>query len=71
MSGMVDCRAQPYGMEQKRTMVLQHEMDFLRHVSPYKSPAMIESRVDLVHQLKLKMLNVAGLGGHVSYGTRE
>lgn len=65
MSGTVDCKAQPYGMEQKRTMVLQHEMDFLRRVSPYKSPEMIEKRVDLVHQLKMKMLRVAGLGDYV------
>lgn len=66
MSGTVDCKAQPYGMEQKRTMVLQHEMDFLRRVRPYQSPDMIEKRVDLVQRLKVKMLHVAGLGEHVS-----
>lgn len=66
MNGALDCRAQPYGMEQKRTMVLQHEMDFLRRVKPYQSPEGVEKRVDLVHQLKLKMLKVAGLADHVS-----
>lgn len=66
MSGTVDCKAQPYGMEQKRTMVLQHEMDFLRRVRPYQSPDMIEKRVDLVQRLKVKMLHVAGLGEHVT-----
>lgn len=65
MSGAVDCKAQPYGMEQKRTMVLQHEMDFLRRLRPYQTPDMIEKRVELVHQLKLKMLRVAGLSEHV------
>uniref|UniRef100_A0A183CDJ0 Metalloendopeptidase n=1 Tax=Globodera pallida TaxID=36090 RepID=A0A183CDJ0_GLOPA len=64
-SSAVDCKAQPFGMMQKRTMVLQHEMDFMRKVRPYQSGDMIQKRVDLVQKLKQRLLEVAGLGEHV------
>ncbi|KAL3072620.1 hypothetical protein niasHS_017594 [Heterodera schachtii] len=65
LSGAVDCKAQPFGMIQKRTMVLQHEMDFMRKVRPYQSGEMVQKRVEMVQKLKQKMLEVAGLDEHV------
>lgn len=63
---MVDCKAQPFGMIQKKQMVLQYEMDFIRKVRPYQSGEMVEKRVELVQELKKKMIRVAGLEEHVS-----
>uniref|UniRef100_A0A914N1B2 Metalloendopeptidase n=1 Tax=Meloidogyne incognita TaxID=6306 RepID=A0A914N1B2_MELIC len=69
-SGIVDCKSQPFGMEQKRNMVIQHEMDFARKQysssSSYLSPGLISKRIDLIHELKLKMIKVAGLGEYVT-----
>ncbi|KAL7074308.1 hypothetical protein ACQ4LE_006401 [Meloidogyne hapla] len=68
-SGIVDCKSQPFGMEQKRNMVIQNEMDFARKQyssSSYLSPGIVTKRIDLVHELKLKMIKVAGLGEYVT-----
>ncbi|KAF7636481.1 Metalloendopeptidase [Meloidogyne graminicola] len=67
-NGIIDCKSQPFGMEQKLNMVIQNEMDFARkqYSSSYLSPELISKRVDLILQLKQKMLRVAGLGEYVT-----
>jgi hypothetical protein len=55
-------------MEKKLNMVIQNEMDFVRKQysqSSYLNPGLISKRIDLIHQLKLKMIKVAGLGEYV------